>query len=289
MQPATSSRGTIQRTTDGSYVVREVDAIFSPAYNPCMSRVPLALPILFLAAACGPGRTSARLPPGPPFDPAQSDPEALAIVDAGVAALGGAEAWDKVQQLSFEVDYKLDGVTQAMFVHHWDRWNGRHYFATPVPSAEDPAQMNLQEVKHDLFDADAKPWAAVNGTVAGTRDQADEMAKVAKQRLKEDLYFIAMIHKLKDPGVKLTIDNAQITVEGSTTCQPSCTSVKVSFDPAVGSDTWYANFNNDPWWQQSVLIPYGEVVADWIRIMAPKGADMLLPGELPEIAGRVEA
>lgn len=51
----------------------------------------------------------------------------------------------------------------------------------------------------------------------------------------------------------------------------------------------YANFNNDPWWQQSVLIPYGEVVADWIRIMAPKGADMLLPGELPEIAGRVEA
>jgi membrane protein required for colicin V production len=40
----------------------------------------------------------------------------------------------------------------------------------------------------------------------------------------------------------------------------------------------YANFNNDPWWQKSTLIPYGEVVADWIRVMAPKGADMLLPG-----------
>jgi membrane protein required for colicin V production len=40
----------------------------------------------------------------------------------------------------------------------------------------------------------------------------------------------------------------------------------------------YANFNNDPWWQKSTLIPYGEVVADWIRVMAPRGADMLLPG-----------
>lgn len=40
----------------------------------------------------------------------------------------------------------------------------------------------------------------------------------------------------------------------------------------------YANFNNDPWWQNSTFIPYGEVVADWIRVMAPRGADMLLPG-----------
>jgi membrane protein required for colicin V production len=40
----------------------------------------------------------------------------------------------------------------------------------------------------------------------------------------------------------------------------------------------YANFNNDPWWQKSRLIPYGSVLADWIRVMAPKGADVLLPG-----------
>jgi membrane protein required for colicin V production len=41
----------------------------------------------------------------------------------------------------------------------------------------------------------------------------------------------------------------------------------------------YANFDNDPWWQKSTLIPYGEVVADWIRVMAPRGVDMLLPGD----------
>jgi uncharacterized membrane protein required for colicin V production len=44
----------------------------------------------------------------------------------------------------------------------------------------------------------------------------------------------------------------------------------------------YANFNNDPWWQKSTLIPYGEVVADWIRVMAPKGVDILLPGDAPD-------
>jgi membrane protein required for colicin V production len=41
----------------------------------------------------------------------------------------------------------------------------------------------------------------------------------------------------------------------------------------------FANFNNDPWYQKSVLIPYGEVVADWLRVMAPKGADILLPAD----------
>jgi len=36
----------------------------------------------------------------------------------------------------------------------------------------------------------------------------------------------------------------------------------------------YANFDNDDWWRRSVLIPYGEFVADWLRLMAPKGFDM---------------
>jgi uncharacterized membrane protein required for colicin V production len=45
----------------------------------------------------------------------------------------------------------------------------------------------------------------------------------------------------------------------------------------------YANFNNDPWWQKSSLIPYVEVVADWIRIMAPRGVEILLPGDDTDI------
>ncbi len=37
----------------------------------------------------------------------------------------------------------------------------------------------------------------------------------------------------------------------------------------------FADFDNDGWWRESRLIPYGNTVADWIRVMAPKGVDML--------------
>lgn len=40
----------------------------------------------------------------------------------------------------------------------------------------------------------------------------------------------------------------------------------------------YANFDNDEWWEESVLLPYAEMVADWLLIMAPKGIDLLQPG-----------
>ena len=44
----------------------------------------------------------------------------------------------------------------------------------------------------------------------------------------------------------------------------------------------FAGFDNDNWWHQSRLVPYGEFVADWIREMAPKGMDILQPGDLIE-------
>jgi hypothetical protein len=215
-----------------------------------MSHRTLLVPALALAAValagCPKPRSSAATQPSPAaFVPTASDPKAVELVTAVQTKLGGPAAWESLKELSFTVAYRDGDTTKARFKHKWDRWNGRHYFATEVPSSETPGEMLLQEVKHDLFDASAKPWAAVDGNEAGTRDQAVEMAKVASQRLKEDLYFIAIVHKLKDPGVKLTVDNAQITVEGSTMCQPSCTSIKVSFDPAVGKDTWFVNVNND--------------------------------------------
>lgn len=42
-----------------------------------------------------------------------------------------------------------------------------------------------------------------------------------------------------------------------------------------------ASFDRDGWWQKSRLIPYGSIVADWIRIMAPRGFDLLRPDQVP--------
>jgi membrane protein required for colicin V production len=41
----------------------------------------------------------------------------------------------------------------------------------------------------------------------------------------------------------------------------------------------FAGFDNDDWWKRSILVPYLEVVAEWITIMAPQGYEILMPGE----------
>jgi len=39
----------------------------------------------------------------------------------------------------------------------------------------------------------------------------------------------------------------------------------------------YAGFDNDEWWLESELRPHFEVVADWIKVMAPMGYELLTP------------
>ncbi|MBT8101863.1 MAG: CvpA family protein [Gammaproteobacteria bacterium] len=39
----------------------------------------------------------------------------------------------------------------------------------------------------------------------------------------------------------------------------------------------FAGFDNDDWWLHSRLIPHFEVVADWIKVMAPQGFELLVP------------
>jgi len=41
----------------------------------------------------------------------------------------------------------------------------------------------------------------------------------------------------------------------------------------------FAGFDNDKWWLGSRLIPHFEVVADWIKVMAPKGFELLVPDD----------
>ncbi len=47
----------------------------------------------------------------------------------------------------------------------------------------------------------------------------------------------------------------------------------------------FAGFDNDDWWRRSKSIPHLEVVADWIKVMAPQGYEFITPdaraGSLP--------
>ncbi len=44
----------------------------------------------------------------------------------------------------------------------------------------------------------------------------------------------------------------------------------------------FAGFDNDPWWDQSRLIPHFGVVADWIKVIAPEGLDLIVPDDEAE-------
>ena len=43
-----------------------------------------------------------------------------------------------------------------------------------------------------------------------------------------------------------------------------------------------ASFDNDDWWLKSRLLPYGSYLATWIRVIAPKGIDLLQQDEVPQ-------
>ncbi len=44
----------------------------------------------------------------------------------------------------------------------------------------------------------------------------------------------------------------------------------------------FAGFDNDDWWLQSRLLPHFEAVADWIKVMAPKGYELIVPDDPAE-------
>ena len=44
----------------------------------------------------------------------------------------------------------------------------------------------------------------------------------------------------------------------------------------------FSGFDNDEWWLQSRLLPHFEVVADWIKIMAPKGYEIIVPDDIAD-------
>lgn len=202
-----------------------------------------------LLTACPKPRTSAATQPTPvAFVATQSDPKALELVSAAHTKLGGYDKWETLKELKFSVKYKDGDTTKAQFQHAWDRWNGRHYWVAvdlPTTTTGKEEDVRYMEVKHDLFDKGATPWAAYGGQPLPTRADGAKQAKIAADSLMQDLYFLALIYKMKDPGVKLSVDNAEVTIADSDVCKPSCTTIKVSFDPAVGTDTWFVNFNNE--------------------------------------------
>ena len=213
-----------------------------------LARALLSVALAAALAGCGGGRTAAATQPTPAsFDPAASDPRAVALADKVIAAVGGAAAWDAARQLRWEQRHTRDGVLQGVFRHAWDRWNGRHRFeqidAAALDRARESGRLDPVEgsvVMYDLFDHAGKGAATFGGKPvdAATRDQLVASAHASFQA---DSYRLAAVHKLRDPGVVLALKSPIQPVKDQ--CNPGCDVLEVTFAPGVGRDTWLVSVN----------------------------------------------
>jgi hypothetical protein len=257
-----------------------------------LSALPLALALAVCAAAagCGPKRMAAATQPTPAaFDASKSDPKALAIVDAMTTAIGGAAAWDGVKQITWEFKYTDKGEVKSWFRHAWDRWNGRHHFEPVDPATGDSPYM----VMYDVFETDSQGYAG-DGRAPLMGADRDKAVALARARLQEEGYLLTAIHKLKDPGVSLQYTGqAPENILDSGQCKPQCDQIKVSFDPAVGKDTYYVYVNTESKMpevlrRESPEARFALALTDWTTVAGLKFATKLTniagPNEVFQIA-----
>ncbi len=157
--------------------------------------------------ACG-GAAGAATPSA--FDPASSDPRAIAIADLVMGALGGQQAWEQTRFLYFAFDVERDAKRIAHRTHLWDRWDGRLRFQST--EKDGTSFVVLLDVNTRSGQAFRMPRESpADGAPA--RDPAGSMpieAAAAKPLLDEayedwinDTYWLLMPYKMKDPGVRL--------------------------------------------------------------------------------------
>lgn len=134
-------------------------------------------------------------PPADGFDAEGSDPEAIAIADEVMEAMGGRAAWDSTRYIS----WNFFGRRSLL----WDKQTGNVKINVPGDSAI--YLINIQEDTGRV---------ALRGEEV---TQADSLAKYVEQGKKiwvNDSYWLVMPYKLKDSGVTLTYAGEDSTQSG---------------------------------------------------------------------------
>jgi hypothetical protein len=142
------------------------------------------------------------------FDPALSDPRAVAIADLVMAALGGQRAWDQTRFLHFAFAVERRNGRSVYRTHLWDRWEGRlRYQATGKDRMPFLVLLDLHTRTGEAYRLPLETPAQ-----GAARDRAPERLDPEAERplLAEayeswinDTYWVLMPFKMKDPGVRL--------------------------------------------------------------------------------------
>ena len=145
----------------------------------------LAAPLATALFAQPPASPAAA--PNPPTTGVTSDPKAVAVADATLAAMGGQAAWDGTHYLRF--------TFAGRRTHFWDKWTGRHRLEGKTKENESYVVLDNVNTHQGTAYMGGKP---VEG------DKGAKMVENSYAAWVNDTYWLLMPYKLKDPGVNLS-------------------------------------------------------------------------------------
>jgi len=146
----------------------------------------------------------------PGYLAADSDPQAVAVAEHVLKAMGGRDGWQQTRYLSFEFAGRRS--------HLWDRHTGAHRVEGTTADGDDYLVLhNLNEQGQ----GNGQVW--VNGAAVDSADTRSELLNNAYAAWVNDTYWLLMPYKLLDPGVHME-HQGTTTVDGQ-----ECTKLALSF------------------------------------------------------------
>ena len=113
---------------------------------------------------------------------ASSDPRATDIADRVMESMGGEDAWNNTHYISWNF---FDSNT-----HYWDKWTGNHR----IESENRIVLLNVNTLEGRVWE---------NGQEVADSEALAEALTRGHQSWVNDMYWLFMPYKLRDPGVTL--------------------------------------------------------------------------------------
>ena len=123
-----------------------------------------------------------------------SDPQAVAIADQVMVALGGKQRWDALRGLRWSFEVSSNDTVRSVRHHSWDKYTGWHKVSGKTRAGVDYLFI------HKLNSDEGMAW------MGGAKIEGDSLKKLLKRSNSlwiNDSYWMQMPYKLRDPGVTL--------------------------------------------------------------------------------------
>lgn len=161
----------------------------------------ICIPVILLIASCS------QLNPGvnPPPTESVADTAAARVHERMLAAMGGTKGWDQARYFEFDFVVQRQGREVSRRSHRWDRFQGDYRLRYVAGSDTIVSVFNVNDPRGGAVQVNRQ-------LISGAR--ADSILTGSYARHINDVYWLLMPYKWRDPGVKLTSEGRQTDARG---------------------------------------------------------------------------